>query len=67
MINYLCSELPNDVGKRAVHIQAGDFVLVYDNQEENFARNFVLGIEGETVEVRIIFFLVLSTGLVSCR
>ena len=59
MINYLCSELPNDVGKRAVHIQAGDFVLVYDNQEENFARNFVLGIEGETVEVRIIFFFVL--------
>ena len=52
VINYLCSELPNEVGKRALHIQAGDFVLVYDQQEENYARNFVLAIDGDTVEVR---------------
>ena len=57
VINYLCSELPVEAGSRAIDIKAGDFALVYDDEEQTYARNFILGVQDGTVEVRLIVFL----------
>ena len=56
VINYLCSELPVEAGSRAIDIKAGDFALVYDDEEQTYARNFILGVQDGTVEVRLIVF-----------